>query len=459
MTSPTRSPFSNPFKIRRRGSLFSPQAAYWTHAAARIPPQYMNSFHTYTRLLVILDSPLPWPRTSTTPFYETPPRYITSRFYFGYTAVTALPQRPYRGKFKYLFLVEILCGTLTASLEDGGQVLWRKLYSVMLLGVFLINTTLLVHLVPEAVSESFKRFIIIFRVLQMSFVVYCYIFAVWDSKTKMASALNLQAVENLLRYENHTVPSDSAGIAVLLQLFAIGATQMLHNLLRQEVTLVGLPVIQMVMIFIQINCVKWSQLLTCAGFLLKSLKLNKAINNGFDNLCDEYNRTTHDVVGLPRRDLRKDGSTDSIKRLNFLKHTQGSLNHTENTINAWYNIYVVCFAIFSAIVTPMYGFVYLKSGINISINWLFRVSIVNTIYILMVVVLSENIRDEKVVTFLKLSKLMQRSRDKQHHKTIKHQLLAKHHRDSPFFLCHFFTVDYLLLINILDTSLMVICAM
>ncbi|KAG8319708.1 hypothetical protein J6590_085977 [Homalodisca vitripennis] len=46
MTSPTRSPFSNPFKIRRRGSLFSPQAAYWTHAAARIPPQYMNSFHT-----------------------------------------------------------------------------------------------------------------------------------------------------------------------------------------------------------------------------------------------------------------------------------------------------------------------------------------------------------------------------------------------------------------------------
>ncbi|KAG8324809.1 hypothetical protein J6590_083083 [Homalodisca vitripennis] len=45
MTSPTRSPFSNPFKIRRRGSLFSPQAAYWTHAAARIPPQYMNSFH------------------------------------------------------------------------------------------------------------------------------------------------------------------------------------------------------------------------------------------------------------------------------------------------------------------------------------------------------------------------------------------------------------------------------
>ncbi|KAG8314370.1 hypothetical protein J6590_094107 [Homalodisca vitripennis] len=111
MTSPTRSPFSNPFKIRRRGSLFSPQAAYWTHAAARIPPQYMNSFHvytalfcflcissqysyfiyplgvnhspccpplsiykTYTRLLVILDSPLPWPRTSTTPFYETPPR-------------------------------------------------------------------------------------------------------------------------------------------------------------------------------------------------------------------------------------------------------------------------------------------------------------------------------------------------------------------------------------------------
>ncbi|KAG8286425.1 hypothetical protein J6590_060344 [Homalodisca vitripennis] len=44
MTSPTRSPFSNPFKIRRRGSLFSPQAAYWTHAAARIPPQYMNSF-------------------------------------------------------------------------------------------------------------------------------------------------------------------------------------------------------------------------------------------------------------------------------------------------------------------------------------------------------------------------------------------------------------------------------
>ncbi|KAG8337423.1 hypothetical protein J6590_022457 [Homalodisca vitripennis] len=113
MTSPTRSPFSNPFKIRRRGSLFSPQAAYWTHAAARIPPQYMNSFHvytalfclcissqysyfiyplgvnhspccpplsvykTYTRLLVILDSPLPWPRTSTTPFYETPPRVET----------------------------------------------------------------------------------------------------------------------------------------------------------------------------------------------------------------------------------------------------------------------------------------------------------------------------------------------------------------------------------------------
>ncbi|KAG8318094.1 hypothetical protein J6590_009971 [Homalodisca vitripennis] len=82
MTSPTRSPFSNPFKIRRRGSFI------------------LSAGGTYPRLLVILDSPLPWPRTSTTPFYETPPRYITSRFYFGYTAVTALPQRPYIWSFE-----------------------------------------------------------------------------------------------------------------------------------------------------------------------------------------------------------------------------------------------------------------------------------------------------------------------------------------------------------------------
>ncbi|KAG8293313.1 hypothetical protein J6590_020921 [Homalodisca vitripennis] len=82
MTSPTRSPFSNPLKIRRRGSIILSAGG-------------LSIYKTYTRLLVILDSPLPWPRTSTTPFYETPPRYITSRFYFGYTAVTALPQRSY----------------------------------------------------------------------------------------------------------------------------------------------------------------------------------------------------------------------------------------------------------------------------------------------------------------------------------------------------------------------------
>ncbi|KAG8251405.1 hypothetical protein J6590_080759 [Homalodisca vitripennis] len=99
MTSPTRSPFSNPFKIRRRGSIIlSSQYSYFiyplgvNHSPCCSP---LSIYKTYTRLLVILDSPLPWPRTSTTPFYETPPRYIASRFYFGYTAVMALPQRPY----------------------------------------------------------------------------------------------------------------------------------------------------------------------------------------------------------------------------------------------------------------------------------------------------------------------------------------------------------------------------
>ncbi|KAG8265696.1 hypothetical protein J6590_088981 [Homalodisca vitripennis] len=95
MTSPTRSPFSNPFKIRRRGSIIlSAGGVLDTRCCPHSTPIH-EQFHTYTRLLVILYSPLPWPRTSTTPFYETPPRYITSRFYFGYTAVTALPQRPY----------------------------------------------------------------------------------------------------------------------------------------------------------------------------------------------------------------------------------------------------------------------------------------------------------------------------------------------------------------------------
>ncbi|KAG8246782.1 hypothetical protein J6590_076871 [Homalodisca vitripennis] len=122
MTSSTRSPFSNPFKIRRRGSIIlsaggvldtrccphstpiheqfsrlyssilflciSSQYSYFIYPlgvnhSPCCPP--LSIYKTYTRLLVILDSPLPWPRTSTTPFYETPPSFR------GLTALNTTP--------------------------------------------------------------------------------------------------------------------------------------------------------------------------------------------------------------------------------------------------------------------------------------------------------------------------------------------------------------------------------
>lgn len=355
--------------------------------------------------------------------------------------------------FKYLFHTETVIGMNTVSVDGLDQKLWKTVYTCFIMTCTIIG---LVHsLVYEHPNIGLTFYVA--RTTQsvlLRFVLfYAFITAVHDYRTKVTAILNLEAIERRLSTEKSGGLAETGVSLLSLALYVVHWTETVTELMTD------LRSIPKLLTSLHFNLFKCCQFYGCLLFTTKCYRVQTKINKLLDTLVEEG--------AIKDRSRNKYRLTRSEKVKNLreatrnLKTLQGALFDSEMKIKSYYWIYVAWFAITSAVMTPI--IVISTSDVKNYREFLgLNATLLSYVaFTVAVVVAFEQIREEQDAALGKVVVVMHADTRVEDGvlRTLTHQILAHHHRRASSSSFYLFDVDFSLLADIFDTTLMIACTL
>ncbi|KAG8315525.1 hypothetical protein J6590_069336 [Homalodisca vitripennis] len=358
-------------------------------------------------------------------------------------------------RLKQLLFMSCL-GLVSKSIESVNGISWKIVFSGLILIFQLVITVLAtsISMYHEPAMEYVSKTAFIYKLVCILMTVYSVIMAVYDYRTKVASVLNLEKVEYQLSSENLVVTGKGLQNSVLLASLLVYACH-IHKILEIFLCQSDLSWLSISLFLMKLHFhgIKWSQFVGCVWFSLRSLTLHYAVNREIDSVCDVF----HNTLQQKLRRLRKRSAWTGEKlatvrrKIGVLKRVQNGLQQTEEDINTWYRIYVVFFALASAVFSPLFGLTALSDSFQLSslFHELSNLSIShNVIFIITIIAINEKIKTEKLVMLVKLTKLVKRCENVGHHKNRKREITLTDSGANQFL-----DTGYPLWVAILDMSM------
>ncbi|KAG8298980.1 hypothetical protein J6590_002949 [Homalodisca vitripennis] len=284
--------------------------------------------------------------------------------------------------------------------------------------------------------------------------------AIYDCKTKASAILNLDAIEKQLilgNIQTQVTPFQPYVVCTLLAiyLFHLGADILFAHMVDEN------KLLRILLFDIYFNTVKCSIFSGYVIFTLRCTNLQCTLNEELSSLSSALIQQSDSLYGnilcsRVKYAWSEESRTVWMEKLKLFKKIQGIMYFSELQIGDKYWMYVSWFAIVAAVWSPIIVLLTLEDDNTFSLS---KITIA-TYPVITVVIVSVYfmLRVEKSESLRLLSSVMILSNLEIHHKNAKLQLLAWHHRSS-LVSNYLFDVDFSLLANILDTSLLVICTM
>lgn len=359
--------------------------------------------------------------------------------------------------FKYLFRTETVIGMNTVSADGLDQKLWKTVYTCSIMTCTIIGLVHSLAYENPNIGLTFYVARTTQSVLLRFVLFYAFITAVHDYRTKVTAILNLEAIERRLSTEKSGGPDTTlaeTGVSLLsLALYVVHWAETVTELMT------GPRSIPKLFTSFHFNLFKCCQFYGCLLFTTKCYRVQKEINKLLDTLFEEG--------AIKDRSRNKYRLTRSEKVKNLreatrnLKTLQGALFDSEMKIKSYYWIYVAWFAITSAVMTPI--IVISTSDVKNYREFLgLNATLLSYVaFTVAVVVAFEQIRDEQDAALGEVVVVTHADTHVEDDvlRTLTHQILAHHHRHASSSSFYLFHVDFSLLADIFDTTLMIACTL
>lgn len=360
------------------------------------------------------------------------------------------------GFFKSLMLFESLYGTCTVSLQNLEQSKLKVSYTVFFIVLYVVEQ-ILFGFNDRGENPMWEYSARMFTIL---LPMYSLIWSIFDYKTKISAALNLEAIEEKLMTQGFKVSGTRWLLYSSTGLVALNAYLNIWSLWENIVGLqTHLPVTRYVTAH-QNHGTQINQALGLILFLAKASVIQDAITKGFSLVLQSQEESTarEDQTASRRRVRNRGGKTcrvktESDKKWDLLSELQCHLHITESSIRDSYWVHIIWYRLVAEVLTPLLCF---RVDTEDSIGW-FKYFLEITISFIAIVFTVERVSKGKKAALTALSNNVLGS-GRVRVKSVKHQLLAKIHRRRVTFSCVLFDVDYNLLATFLENSLFVVTA-
>lgn len=356
-----------------------------------------------------------------------------------------------------VYFLESILGMNSVSLKDLKKKKHKQAYFCSICVFYLIEFCVFTY---GLVLNGFKNILVSvhqcygFFALTVSFA-----WAAHTEKSKVAAELNLGALESLVNALNHKTEKTFSKSKLYICVFPIvfsTAGEIWVNMFYYKTLFHG----QEYSKYVTLLHYYLMQMVQCLGSYLlleKLVQIQRSVNRNYAKLA-RHLIEIEEKYEHPQSEkfYRSFSSYTLIKNLEALKKTQCTLSFVENQINSFSWVYLNRFIIVAAAFIPLrICEVVLSTDKKQSSIVLMIPPLRPIVYILAIVWIAHRIQYENTSFYMKLVPLFFNLQNEGQRRNVKHQLLGKIHRTSPFH-CFFFQVDFALLMDIMDSSSMII---
>lgn len=356
-----------------------------------------------------------------------------------------------------VYFLESILGMNSVSLKDLKKKKLKQAYFSSICVFYLIEFCVFTY---GLVLNGFKNILVSahqcygFFALTVSFA-----WAAYTEKSKVAAELNLGALESLVNALNHKTEKTFSNSKLYICVFPIvfsTAGEIWVNMFYYKTLFHGQEYSKYITL-LHYYLMQLVQCLGCYLLLEKLMRIQHSVNRSYVKLARNFIEIEEKCV-CPESEIfyRSFSSYTWIKNLETLKKTQGTLSFVENQINSFSWVYLNRFIIVAAAFIPLRICQVVLSTVQEESSIVLMVPPLRPIvYILAIVWVAHRIQYENKSFHMKLIPIFFNLQNEGQRRNVKHQLLGKIHRTSPFH-CFFFRVDFSLLMDIMDSSSMII---
>lgn len=360
------------------------------------------------------------------------------------------------GIFKPLMLFESLYGTCTVSLQTLEQSKLKVAYTIFFIILYAVEQILF------GFNERGENTMLVYtaRIFTILLPIYSLIGSIFDYKTKISAALNLEAIEKKLLTQGFKMSGTRRLRYISTGLVAMNAYLNIWSLMESIIGIQShLPVTRYVTGH-QNHGTQINQALGLILFLVKASVIQDAITKGYSLILESQeestvreNQTASRIRNRNQGGKARKVKTELDKKWALLSELQGHLHVTTSSIRDSYWVHIIWYRLVAEVLTPLLCFRVVEED---SISW-FKYFLEITISFIAIVFTVERTLKGKNTALTTLSNnVLGNGRVRLN--SVKHQLLAKIHRRRVTFSCVLFDVDYTLLATFLENSLFVVTA-